>query len=95
MAVRDLFLLVCRDVDANDVRRSFVVWRGVTLMSSSPSSLESSSVIRLSDRVAGLRGSLRPWPRFDETGPGEATDLVPAILVSFLSRVQQDVVYML
>jgi hypothetical protein len=48
-------------------------------VSSSPSSWESSSVIRLSDRVAGLRGSLRPLARLEEVEPGEATDLVPAI----------------
>jgi hypothetical protein len=84
MAVRDLLLLICREVDANDVRRWFVVWRGVTLVSSSPSSWESSSVIRLSDRVAGLRGSLGPLARFEDVEPGEATDLVPAIAVSLL-----------
>jgi len=84
MAVRDLLLLVCREVDAKDVRRWFTVWRGVTLVSSSPSSWESSSVIRLSDRVAGLRGSLAPLARFEEEEPGEATVLVPAITMSFL-----------
>jgi hypothetical protein len=80
MAVRDLLLLVCRDVDANDVRRFFVFCRGVAFISSSPSSCDSSSDIRLSDRVAGRRDSLGFLARLEEGVPGDGIDLVPTIV---------------
>jgi hypothetical protein len=74
-AVWDLLRLLARP-EASEACRRCVDCRGVTLFSVPPSSCESSSVIRLSDLVVGLRDSLALPARFEGPETGEGTDLV-------------------